>query len=126
MLRSRPTTLSITDSELKAFELRSRYRRYLRCISQAKSNHMVLFGLRQRLLDDGLPVTRASCTESYSPVEESDLEADTGFIYLGSGAAMLSGTEVEQTTQRLVGVSAPLESEREHLLDRRTRDSGSE
>ncbi|KAL2214330.1 hypothetical protein CC79DRAFT_1363104 [Sarocladium strictum] len=104
MMRLRPTTLSITTSELKDFELRSRYRKYLRTTTQAKPHDQSSAKLFRDPFEDRLSFLRPNAARAgSSSANESELEADQGFIYLGD-VTRLSSIAVEGSTAQPQGV----------------------
>ncbi|KAK0390021.1 hypothetical protein NLU13_3594 [Sarocladium strictum] len=106
MLRPRSTTLSITISELKDFELRCRYRKYLRTAGQLNADGKTPVHLSKGAFDDRLLLPHQNdVPRVQSPTEGSDLEADRGFIYLDNGMASVSESDVERNTEDLVGMT---------------------
>lgn len=112
MMRLRPTTLSITTSELKDFELRSRYRKYLRSTTQAKPHDKTPAKLSRDAFEDRLGFLCPNSTRAdFTSADESELEADQGSIYLGA-VTRLSSIAVEGSIARPQGVVLTRQQER--------------
>ena len=95
MLRLRPTTLSVTEAELKDFELRSRYRKYLRITGKTKAKSGALTHLPKDSSDDDLIKLPRDDLDASLPSERS-LEADQAFLHLGEDLTRMSVDDLER------------------------------
>lgn len=127
MLRSRPTTLSITTTELKDFELRSRYRKYLRSTGEAPANGKAPVRVPKGPFDDRLVLPRPRDADHDASPDGSDLEADLLLDFdpmRASSTREETGIDLHVESAVDLAQESPSESERAQLLERGDDETG--